>query len=163
KFALATTSALTLLVVALSTGGPAAALRAVGVDAAIAAATAPIDAQAGGDHATAPAPGPVDISIDSDSMLLTPRVLRGSVPLTCGPVVTRFGAFATATVGITQGDGPAFATIRPVCDGTAHTFQATARAFGVPFQPGPATARASAFASGLDPMTFRLVFQTGRT
>jgi hypothetical protein len=161
KFALAATSALTLLVVALTTGGPAAALRAAGVDAATAAATAPIDALAGGMKPTGQAPGPIQMSIGSDWMRQGTRDLTGSLMVTCGPFMTGFGEFSTASISLSTATGSGFGSISPICDGAEHTYTVTVRFFGRSLQAGAGTARATAFASGLDPMTFRFIFQTG--
>lgn len=167
KFALAATSALTLLAAAIITGGPAAALRAAGVDAAIAGATVPIDAEAGGDHTTGPGPGQLQLSIGTD-WTLQGRTLMGTLTATCGPFITFIRGFDTATVTITQNSGTTFGrtgghavgSTALTCDGASHTYLVTARVHSS-FMTGDATASARAFASGIDPMTFRFVFQTG--
>lgn len=166
KFGLAATSALTLLAVALITGGPAAAMRAAGIDAAIAGATVPIDAEAGGDHTTGPGPGQIQLSIGTD-WTLQGGTLMGTITATCGPFITFIRGFDTATVTITQGSrtfghigGHAVGSTALTCDGASHTYTVMARVHSS-FMTGDATASAKAFAAGIDPMTMRFVFQTG--
>ena len=169
KLALATSSALTLLVVALTTGGPATALRAIGANAAVAAAAAPIDAQAGGDHTTAPGKGAIQITIGPTWTIQSLWKLTGEITVTCGPFLQVAKGFDLATVTIKQHSdmvsgataGHATGSVFLRCDGAAHTYAVTAWVGGT-FVPGTATAAAFAFASGIDPATFRFEFQTGQ-
>ncbi|TMC01184.1 MAG: hypothetical protein E6J41_33425 [Chloroflexi bacterium] len=169
KLALAISSALTLLVVALTTGGAGTALRAVGANAAVAAAAAPIDAQAGGDHTTAPGKGAIQITIGPTWTIQPWWKLTGEITATCGPFLHVPSGSDLATVTIKQHPdmasgatgGHATGSVFLRCDGAAHTYTVTAWAGGT-FVPGTATAAAFAFAAGIDPVTFRFEFQTGQ-
>ncbi len=166
KLALAATTALTLLALAVMTGGPAAALRALGQHAALAAATSPVDAQAGGGDATSPALGPVLISIGSDWTLVDKLTLTGSLTVRCGPFLPDPNFSSSANVQISEPAGHtvghAFGSITPACDGVSHTYVVTASVQDVPFRPSSGSATANAFACGIDPSSFFFVCQSGQ-
>lgn len=165
KLALAVTSALTLLALALTTGGAATALRAAGVSAALARSTAPIDAQAGGGGVSGSGLGPIQMSIGSDWTLVDKLTVSGSLTVTCGPFLPGSGS-SQAQVSLSQAAGHtvghAFGSITPACDGVAHTYVVTTTVQDVPFRSGTGIANASAFASGTDPFTFQFEFQSGQ-
>jgi hypothetical protein len=165
KLALAATSALTLLAVALTTGGAATALRAAGVSAVLVRSTAPIDAQAGGGGATSPGLGPIQMSIGSNWTLVDKLTVSGPLTVTCGPFLPGSG-FSQAQVVLSQAAGHtvghAVGSITPACDGVTHTYVVTATVQDVPFRSGTATVNASAFASGTDPFTFQFESQSGQ-
>ncbi len=165
KLVLATSTALTLLALAVMTGGGAAALRALGMNSALAGATTAIDAQAGGGGATSPALGPVEVTIGSDWTVSDKLTLTGPVTITCGVFLPSPNNFSFANVAIEQAAGHtvahAFGSLTPACDGVAHTYLVTATVQDVPFRPNPGTASASAIACGLDPNSLQNLCQSG--
>jgi hypothetical protein len=152
-------------VAASASGTGRSALRAAGAHVALAAGTPASNAQSGG-VASGTGLGPIQISIGDRWTLQGQLIVKGSVTITCGPLLANqeFSSNAQVTVEEALGDhvGHASAFLPSLtCDGARHAYPVTGLVSDVPFRPADGAVSVSANACGQDPSSFQFVCQNG--
>jgi hypothetical protein len=163
KLAIAASTSVTLLALAIVGGGATPVLRSVG-GMVVASATAPVPAGMDGHRVSKPGVSPIMMMIGPD-WTLSGMTLDGTVTVTCGPFMGGVSGLSSAFIEISGFSGQqfihAFGTFMPICDGMSHDIPVMASV--VTFSSPPASAMAFAFAvaCGTDPMSMQFVCATG--